>query len=163
MSKKNIGRNAKVDQIQELTKEFSTLTVVMHQSIAHAAGLAATDHKYIDLLLKHGSMTAGRLSELSGLSTGSVTGMIDRLERENLVKRERDPVDRRKVVVILNREVAFQRIGPAFKDMMADVEKLYDGFTVSELDTVQKYLEAVIAFTQKQIAGLNKKRSSRLS
>ena len=161
MGKKNIGQNAKVDQIQELTREFSTLTVIMHQSIAHAAGLAATDHKYIDLLLKHGPMTAGRLSELSGLSTGSVTGMIDRLERENLVKRERDPVDRRKVVVVLNREAAFQRIGPAFKDMMSDVKKMYDGFTAPERDTIQKYLEAAIEFTKKQIARLNEKKSSK--
>lgn len=158
MSKKNTGQKAKTDHIQELSREFSTLTVVMHQSIAHAAGLAGTDHKYIDLLLKHGPMTPGKIAELTGLTTGAVTGMIDRLERENLVKRERDAVDRRKVTVVLNREAAFQRIGPAFQDMMADAEKLYKGFTTSELDTVQKYLEAVIVFTKKQITALNEKK-----
>lgn len=152
-------KNAKAAQIQELTREFSTLTVVMHQLIAHTAGLAGTDHKYIDLLLKHGPMTPGKLAELSGLTTGAVTAMIDRLERENLVKRERDAVDRRKVIVVPNREAAFQRIGPAFKDMMADAERLYKGFTASELDTVQKYLEAVIAFTKKQITSLNEKKN----
>lgn len=158
MNEKSIDQNAKANQIQELTREFSTLTVVMHQSIAHAAGLAGTDHKYIDLLLKHGAMTPGKIAELSGLSTGAVTGMIDRLERENLVKRERDAVDRRKVIVVLNREAAFQRIGPAFQDIIADSEKLYSSFTTIELDTVQKYLEAVITFTKKQITGLNEKK-----
>jgi len=158
MSKKNSGQNAKIDQIQQLTREFSTLTVVMHQSIAYAAGLAGTDHKYIDLLLKHGAITPGQIAALSGLSTGAVTGMIDRLERENLVKRERDAVDRRKVIVVLNREAAFERMGPAFKDLQADAEKLYRGFTSGELDIVQKYLEAVIAFTKRQIAALNKKK-----
>ncbi|MCH5690113.1 MarR family transcriptional regulator [Niabella sp. W65] len=120
----------------------------MHQSIAYAAGLAGTDHKYIDLLLKHGAITPGQIAALSGLSTGAVTGMIDRLELENLVKRERDAVDRRKVIVVLNREAAFERMGPAFKDLQADAEKLYRGFTSGELDIVQKYLEAVIAFTK---------------
>lgn len=158
MNEKSIDQNAKANQIQELTREFSTLTVVMHQSIAHAAGLAGTDHKYIDLLLKHGAMTPGKIAELSGLSTGAVTGMIDRLERENLVKRERDTVDRRKVIVVLNREAAFQRIGPAFQDIIADSEKLYSSFTTIELDTVQKYLEAVITFTKKQIIVLNEKK-----
>ncbi|MCF3110270.1 MarR family transcriptional regulator [Niabella sp. CC-SYL272] len=163
MRKKNSAQNDKTDRIQELTREFSTLTVVMHQSIAHAAGLAGTDHKYIDLLLKHGAMTPGKIAELSGLSTGAVTGMIDRLERENLVQRERDAVDRRKVIVVLNREAAFQRIGPAFQNIMAEAEKLYSAFTATELDTVQKYLEAVIAFTKKQITALNKKKTDQTS
>lgn len=161
MSKKNRAQNAKTDHIQELTREFSTLTVVMHQSIAYAAGLAGTDHKYIDLLLKHGAMTPGRIAELSGLSTGAVTGMIDRLEREHLVRRERDAVDRRKVMVVLNREAAFQRIGPAFQDMKADAEKLYSGFTTAELETVEKYLEAVIAFTKKQITALGERKMNK--
>lgn len=161
MSKKKIKEKSKTAHIQHLTKEFSTLTVLLHQSIALSVGLSGTDHKYIDLLLEHGSMTAGKLSELSGLTTGAVTGMVDRLEKENLVKRERDPVDRRKVVVVLNKEEAYQRIGPAFKMIVDDVEKLYSGFTSLELETIEKYLEAVIEFTKQQITNLNEKNTSK--
>ncbi|WP_291912161.1 MarR family winged helix-turn-helix transcriptional regulator [Chitinophaga sp. CB10] len=155
--KKKPEKNALLADIGHLTKEFSTGTVLMHQAIAQQAGLTGTDHKYIDLLLQHGSMTAGQLSELSGITTGAVTAMIDRLEKSKLVKREPSPDDRRKVLVVLDREEATKRIGPAFKAMQQDLEKLYDQFTRAELKTVEKYLKAVVEFTNKQIRNLNEK------
>ncbi len=142
-------------EIEKLTREFSTVTVLMHQAIAQKAGLVGTDHKYIDLLLQHGSMTAGQLAHLSGITTGAVTAMIDRLEKSKLVKRERSITDRRKIVVILNQEEALKRIGPSFKLMEEDLENLYDSFTESELIAVEKYLKRVIEFTNKQIENLN--------
>lgn len=140
--------------INLLTREFSTGTVLMHQAIAEKAGLTGTDHKYIDLLLQHGAMTAGQLADLSGITTGAVTAMIDRLEKSKLVKRERSADDRRKVIVVLDREEAFKRIGPSFKSMQEDLENLYDDFTPTELTTIQKYLNAVVTFTNKQIKKL---------
>ncbi|WP_343531625.1 MarR family transcriptional regulator [Pedobacter sp.] len=140
--------------INLLTREFSTGTVLMHQAIAEKAGLTGTDHKYIDLLLQHGAMTAGQLADLSGITTGAVTAMIDRLEKSKLVKRERSADDRRKVIVVLDREEAFKRIGPSFKSMQEDLENLYDDFTPTELITIQKYLNAVVTFTNKQIKKL---------
>jgi len=145
----------KTEQVEHLTREFSTVTVLMHQAIAQKAGLAGTDHKYIDLLLQHGSMTAGQLAELSGITTGAVTAMIDRLEKSKLVKRERQTDDRRKVLVVLDQEEAFKRIGPAFKIMQEDLKQLYNGFTEMELATVEKYLKAAIEFTNRQIRNLN--------
>jgi len=145
----------KTEQVEHLTREFSTVTVLMHQAIAQKAGLAGTDHKYIDLLLQHGSMTAGQLAELSGITTGAVTAMIDRLEKSKLVKRERQTDDRRKVLVVLDQEEAFNRIGPAFKIMQEDLKQLYNGFTEMELATVEKYLKAAIEFTNRQIRNLN--------
>ena len=154
--KKNSRKGELLTEIDHLTREFSTGTVLMHQAIAQTAGLVGTDHKYIDLLLQHGSMTAGQLAGLSGITTGAVTAMIDRLEKSKLVKRERSTEDRRKVLVVLDREEAFKRIGPAFKVMQEDLENLYTDFTEAELTTVKKYLKAVVAFTGQQIKNLNK-------
>jgi len=100
-------------------------------------------------------MTAGKFAELSGLTTGAATGMIDRLEKIDLVRRERDPNDRRKVVVVLNREKAFERIGPTFSQMQNDLKEFYTAFTVAELITVEKYLRTVNEFTKEQIRKLN--------
>ncbi|HMO39820.1 MAG TPA: MarR family transcriptional regulator [Saprospiraceae bacterium] len=155
MSKKKEVKISLVQKINALSRDFSTLTVLMHQAIAEKAGLSGTDHKYIDLLLEHGSMTAGRLAELSGLTTGAATGMIDRLEKIDLVRRERDPNDRRKVVVVLNKEKAFERIGPAFKQMQSDLGKLYDAFSDAELKVIEKYLTAVNEFTKRQIKNIS--------
>ncbi|WP_291881038.1 MarR family transcriptional regulator [Chryseobacterium sp.] len=154
-SKKKTEQIENLTTINNLTREFSTVTVLMHQAIAQKAGLVGTDHKYIDLLLQHGSMTAGQIAELSGITTGAVTAMIDRLEKSKLVKRERQTDDRRKVLVVLDQEEAFKRIGPAFMTMQEDLKQLYNDFTETELATVEKYLKAAIEFSNKQIRNLN--------
>jgi DNA-binding MarR family transcriptional regulator len=63
-------------------------------------GLGGTDVRFLTLLDVHGPLTPGRLATLTGLTTGSVTGVIDRLERAGFVGRERDGTDRRKVIVV---------------------------------------------------------------
>lgn len=76
--------------------------VVLHnQAVAQKVGLGASDSQFLSLLGQHGPLTPGRLAELSGLTTGSVTGVIDRLERAGYARRERDAGDRRKVLVTL--------------------------------------------------------------
>ena len=60
-------------------------------------------------------MTAGQLAELSGLTTGAVTGLVDRLEKSGFVKRERDPKDRRKVVINPQVDKMEQEISPPLR------------------------------------------------
>jgi DNA-binding MarR family transcriptional regulator len=54
----------------------------------------------MDFLNVEGRMTAGRLAELTGLTTGAITGVVDRMEKAGLVRRERDSEDRRKVFIV---------------------------------------------------------------
>jgi DNA-binding MarR family transcriptional regulator len=75
-------------------------SAVLHNHVvAGRLGLGASDSQFLTLLDVHGPLTPGRLAELTGLSTGTVTGVIDRLERGGLVHRVRDATDRRKVLV----------------------------------------------------------------
>ncbi|GJM74993.1 hypothetical protein HMSSN036_72090 [Paenibacillus macerans] len=80
-------------------RENGTRAVMLHQTISEKIGLNATDHKCLDYLLKAGPVTAGRLAELTGLTTGAVTSVIDRLEQAGFATRDKDPNDRRKVLV----------------------------------------------------------------
>jgi DNA-binding MarR family transcriptional regulator len=74
--------------------------VVLHnQVVSQRVGLGGSDAQFLSLLDLHGPLTAGRLAEQTGLTTGTVTGVIDRLERAGYVRRERDPADRRRVIV----------------------------------------------------------------
>jgi DNA-binding MarR family transcriptional regulator len=77
----------------------STWTVIYHQALASKVGLNPTDLKCAGLLLETGPISAGELGELVGLTTGAITGVIDRLEKFGLVERIKDPTDRRKVGV----------------------------------------------------------------
>jgi DNA-binding MarR family transcriptional regulator len=74
--------------------------VLFQQKAAHIIGVVHTDFKTADILNETGPITAGELAKITGLSTGSVTALIDRLEHAGYVKRARDPDDRRRVIIV---------------------------------------------------------------
>jgi DNA-binding MarR family transcriptional regulator len=78
--------------------------VLNNQVVTARLGLGPSDSQFMSLLNLHGPLTPGRFAELTGLTTGTVTGVLDRLEKAGYVRRERDPGDRRKVVVTPVRE-----------------------------------------------------------
>src|SRR5262245_4409010 len=80
-------------------RQLSTATILFHQAIADRLGLNVTDHKCADILLRTGPVTAGELARQTGLTTGAITGVIDRLEKAGFVRRIRDADDRRRVIV----------------------------------------------------------------
>ncbi|MCX6047867.1 MAG: MarR family transcriptional regulator [Chloroflexi bacterium] len=108
--------NLKINELtQELNRQFrytSANAVMFSQVIAQKAGINSTDNECLDFLLLNGPATAGQLSELTGLTTGAVTAVIDRLEKIGYVKRERDSADRRKVIVVPNKEKINREIMP---------------------------------------------------
>jgi DNA-binding MarR family transcriptional regulator len=79
---------------------FIASAVLHNQAVTARLGLGPSDSQFMNLLNLHGPLAPGRLAELSGLTTGTVTGVIDRLERAGYVRRERDTADRRKVTVV---------------------------------------------------------------
>jgi DNA-binding MarR family transcriptional regulator len=80
-------------------RQLSTATVMFHQAIADRLGLNVTDHKCIDLLLLKGPLSAGELAGMTGLTTGAITAVVDRLERAGFARRADDLRDRRRVIV----------------------------------------------------------------
>ena len=70
-------------------------------TVALRFGLSESDIEAIEVLLDNGAATAGMLSDLTGLTTGAVTRVIDRLEQAGYVRRVPDPTDRRRVIVEL--------------------------------------------------------------
>jgi DNA-binding MarR family transcriptional regulator len=73
--------------------------VLFSQTVAARLGIAATDLECLDIIGLKGPMAAGQLAAATGLTTGAVTGIIDRLEAAGFAGRHRDPVDRRKVII----------------------------------------------------------------
>src|SRR5437763_8774546 len=81
-------------------------------------GLPVTDLQVMDILESTGTSTAGQLADLTGLTTGAITGMLNRLEEAGLVRRERDPNDGRRVIVRLERgKDEIHKIGPIFDSL----------------------------------------------
>jgi DNA-binding MarR family transcriptional regulator len=77
--------------------------------VAELLRVNRTDARCIDILEQHGRMSAGQLADSSGLTTGAVTAVVDRLERAGYAQRVPDPSDRRRVLVELT-DLAQQRV-----------------------------------------------------
>lgn len=154
MTKKEKNRQELIAAINEAGRNMSTATILFHQAVAEKAGLSGTDHKYLDLLFQEGSMTAGEFAEKTNLTTGAVTGIVDRLEKQGLVKRERQSDDRRKVFITLREENAYKKLGPIFDSLQHDLEQFYKKFNKEELNIILKYLTDTITLFQKKAENL---------
>ncbi|MEV4144810.1 MarR family transcriptional regulator [Amycolatopsis sp. NPDC049691] len=128
----------------ELGRAGSTFTVLRHARIAERMGLSGTDHKTFDLVIQSGGpLTAGRIAELTGLSTGAVTGVIDRLEKVGLVRRVRDPEDRRKVLVEVVPGAA-DRFAPLFEPAFDALRETLAQFSPAERKAIERYQNVIL-------------------
>ncbi|WP_276482696.1 MarR family winged helix-turn-helix transcriptional regulator [Paraflavitalea pollutisoli] len=92
--------NITIQAVRTVSRQFANTTTLLHETIARQAGLSPTDLKYLELIIQKGQMTAGELAHLTGLTTGAITGLIDRLQKKKLVKRQYAKDDRRKVFIV---------------------------------------------------------------
>lgn len=135
--------STKMQVIQELQIQFrlsSANSVMFSQAIAAKVGIHSTDNECLDYLLLNGPSTAGRLSELTGLTTGAVTAMVDRLVKAGYVRREHDQEDRRRVIVIPNEEKIYAEIAPHSVPMGMAFEALCAKFTEEELEIILRFM-----------------------
>jgi DNA-binding MarR family transcriptional regulator len=140
-----------VEILARKMQEMSTATVLFHQKIAQKLGLNPTDHKCLDLIMKNKYMTAGDLAQITGLTTGAITGVIDRLEEKELVRREKDPNDRRKIVVVANEEKAFHEVSPLFTSLGAAMNELYKQYTKKELETILDFVTKSVEIVENEV------------
>lgn len=137
-------RDVVIERFATLGRQLSQATVLFHAQIAEHVGLSATDHKCLDLAVQaEDPLTAGQIAELSGLSTGAVTGVIDRLERAGFVRRVRDPHDRRKVLVEVSRG-SLARYGNAYGGLWSALDSALEGYTEDELKAVERFVVTMV-------------------
>ncbi len=155
MSKKQT--NSIVDKFRTASRQYSDTSIFMHEAIARKAGLSGADHKYLGLILQHKELTAGDIAKLTGLTTGAVTGLIDRLEKKKLLKRQLTKDDRRKVIIIPNVENSMKLLQPIFSKLQQKTTDLIDSFTDKEIQIIERYFTEATAIMNETINDLNNK------
>jgi DNA-binding MarR family transcriptional regulator len=145
---------------QPLAREFldacrrmSGTTILFHSVVAERLGLNPSDHKCLDLVREQGPLTAGRLAELTGLTTGAITGVVDRLERAGFVRRETDQYDRRKVLIAVRVE-SLQRVGALFSGIAAATAAICQDYTEEQLRLVMDVMKRLADAAQTQALAL---------
>ena len=121
-------------------RKSSAQGTIFAQAVAERAGVSSSDMDCVDFLNVEGRMTAGRLAELTGLTTGAITGVVDRMEKAGLVRRERDMDDRRKVFIVPAPERVVE-IGRFYEPMQRAMHKLWDTYTDAELKLLLRFAD----------------------
>jgi len=139
MSSEPRGRAALLAALNDEFRRLSTATILFHQAVADRLGMHVTDHKCADILLRTGPVTAGELARRTGLSTGAITGVIDRLEKSGFVRRAEDPADRRRVIVEPVVKRIGRVIGPLFGSMARAAGELCARYSTEELAVIRDF------------------------
>jgi DNA-binding MarR family transcriptional regulator len=148
------SKAALVERLMLGLRRSSAAGVLHSQAIARRVGINPTDLECLDLILMSGSATAGEIGRRTGLTSGAVTGLIDRLERLALVERTADPNDRRKVLVKVRADKVAQ-IAAHFAPMEKAMKDLLAGYTREQLRLLADFAERSGDFVLARVAEIN--------
>ncbi len=144
-----------IASVRRLSQQYSYSTIQLHETVGRKAGLTGTDHKYLGFLIQKGQMTAGELANMTGLTTGSVTGLIDRLEQKKFVKRRFIQDDRRKVIIEANTKYIMETFDPLYKEFRSKTEKLISSFSSREIKIIETFLTKATQLAEQTTEQLN--------
>jgi DNA-binding MarR family transcriptional regulator len=117
--------------------------------------MTVTDLQVIDILNSGNLLTAGQLADLTGLTTGAITGMLNRLEAAGLVRRERDPNDGRRIIVrLVPDKEAMREVRSVFDATGKSWEEMAAGYDDAQLALLLEFLRRSNAVSQQEIARL---------
>jgi DNA-binding MarR family transcriptional regulator len=143
-----------------LHRELATAIVAFQDAVARRAGMTAAERKCAGALAELGSATPKQLAESTGLSTGAITGIVDRLERAGFASREPNPDDRRSIIVRARDSTRLARLtAPAFDSLTAAMGELDARYAPRERALILQHLQDTIAVLREQTAKLGARES----
>jgi DNA-binding MarR family transcriptional regulator len=135
-------------ELQGLMIHFIASVILFNHAVAAKVGLGASDGQFMTLLQTYGPLTPRQLAEHTGLTSGTVTGVIDRLESLGLVTREPDPTDRRKVLVTPSPDAIQDKLAPLYAEQGARMQEVLASRTADELRTITAFVKDTLANSQ---------------
>lgn len=135
MAELSSRRAAAMERATDVMREFMTRAVVFQDAAAKWGGLNSTDLQCVGLLMSEGPATPGELADRAGLTAGgSITAVVDRLESAGFVRRDRDPGDRRRVIVSAIPQAVYTRFGEVYGRIGARWNEYLETLTDEQLE-----------------------------
>ncbi|MGZ3623488.1 MAG: MarR family winged helix-turn-helix transcriptional regulator [Ktedonobacteraceae bacterium] len=135
-------------------RQFTGLGTSFFRAAAARVGMTVSDVQVLDFLDSAGPMTAGQLADLTGLTTGAITGMINRLEEAGLVNRGRDPNDGRKVIVRLAGDKSAKEIESIFASLEREWNEIASHYNDEQIALLLEFVKNSNAVTRNEIVRL---------
>ncbi|MGG4201945.1 MarR family winged helix-turn-helix transcriptional regulator [Peribacillus frigoritolerans] len=149
MSSDNRLNSALLESLTHRLQRYGMRSVLFQQNMAQKIGVSHTDLKSAEILNETGPITAGELSKITGLSTGSVTALINRLEKSGYVKRERDQLDGRKVMIMPIPERQ-EQIKSHYQSLSTATKELCSAYNGQELILINQFVEEITKIMDKE-------------
>lgn len=147
------SRDLLLEALSDAGRASGASAVMLHMAISERLGLGAADSKTYDMLLRRGPLTAGEIGRATGLSSGSVTALIDRLEGAGYVRRTRNESDRRKVVVHAN-PAMMEAFIPLMSDFVRQIEALNATYDDNTLNVLTDYIQRVSVLAEAALGSI---------
>ncbi|WP_433265216.1 MarR family transcriptional regulator [Actinosynnema sp. CS-041913] len=132
--------------MSDLGRELSTAVVAFHEAVGAHLGVTAVDQRALALIGRHGPLSAGDLAKRIGLTPGAVTGVVDRLERAGLARRDPDPDDRRRVVIT----AVGDGFGQVFAGLGAAMGEVSARYTAEEQEVIADWVTRTVEVLREQ-------------
>jgi len=153
-----MGNIAQTKNLLSAMRTLSTQQIMLHQAVADRLNLNLTDYKCMDFIAHFGPMTAGELAKLSGLTTGAITGAIDRLEKGGYARRIDNPKDRRSVIIELTwDDTNRKQYEETFHPLEREMQKMTASYTNKELTLFTELIGKEAKLLHEQTVRLSKK------
>jgi DNA-binding MarR family transcriptional regulator len=152
MEEKSRSINIRSEIIENLDwrlRALATSTVLAATTIARKAGMGPNEFKCAEILVRDGSLSAGELAEKAGLTTGAITGIVDRLEKAGWAKRVPDPNDRRRVIIQPGPQDTEVMVG-LYDARMKSFNELVEKYSDSELQLITEFVDQLIRINHEQ-------------
>jgi DNA-binding MarR family transcriptional regulator len=130
------SRDELTGEIQQRMIRFIAGVILYNHAVSAQVGLGASDSQFMTLLQTYGPLTPRQLAEHTGLTSGTITGVIDRLESHGFVTREPDPADRRKVVVTPSVQAIQDKLVPLYAEQGERMQSVLASRSVAELRVI---------------------------
>ena len=138
-----------VEALIRLLPEWQLGVIRFNDSVASRLGIAGSDLQCLFVLDRGGPTSPGAIAKSVGLTTGSASRMIDRLLAADLVTRDPDPDDRRRVIVAIRPDASkclhgiYDPLDDRLRDLLAQM-------TATSLEEFRRFVEGAISTTGSQ-------------
>ncbi|MFI8403195.1 MarR family winged helix-turn-helix transcriptional regulator [Streptomyces sp. NPDC003444] len=152
--KSSARREALMTELYGEARRYMAAYALFNQAVADHLGLHPTDVQCLNLLsLEGGPVTTGRIAELTGLTTGSATRLVDRLERAGYVTRARDTEDRRRVLVSLAPGRTAE-LGALWRRLNGTWGTMFDVYSDAEVALLIAHMRRTVEVSAQQVERL---------
>ncbi len=148
-----MSRDSLIAELGTEVRALQAAVDALDEAVAEHLGVNRTDLRCLDVLMQAGTATPGQLGATLGLTTGSVTAMLDRLARLGYLTRAADPADRRKVVVEPT-ALAQRKAGELYGPLATEGARRMRRYTEAELRLITDFVRRSRELQEEHLARL---------